>query len=237
MIDPADPVEVGLPLRGEWAALTTPAFRVPSHGTHFFAQTYAFDFVRLGGEPRAKLSARQLSRNAGLLKLCTLGVPLTEFYGYGEPIYAPFDGTVVKACDGLPERDPVRIPRDLYVALRNGLRSEERIRANIPRIAGNYLILEATSPGLFAVLAHCKTGSVRPREGERVTRGQVIASVGHSGNSTAPHLHFQLMNAVDPLAAEGLPCCFDTYERRVGSDWQGVIRGIPNRGEVFRSRD
>ena len=237
MIDAADPIEVGMPLRGEWAALSTPAFRVPSHGTHFFAQTYAFDFVRLGGEPRAKPSANQLSRNGGLLKLCTVGVPLTEFYGYGEPIHAPFDGTVVKTFDGLPERDPVLLPRDLYVALRNGLRSEEQIRADIPRIAGNHLIVQAAAPGLFAVFAHCQTGSVRPRTGERVRRGQVIAKVGHSGNSTAPHLHFQLMNAVDPLTAKGLPCCFDRYERRVGSGWQVVIRGVPNRGEVFRFLD
>ena len=234
MVESAAPVEVGMPLRGEWTALNTPAFRVPSHGTHFFAQTYAFDFVRLGGEPRAKPSASQLSRNGGLLKLCTRGVPLAEFYGYGEPIHAPFDGIVVTCCDGLAERDPVLLPRDLYVALRNGLRSKERLRADIPRIAGNYLVLEGNSPGLFAVLAHCQTGSVRPRAGERVARGQVIASVGHSGNSTAPHLHFQLMNSIDPLEAQGLPCCFEEYERRVGSGWQRVTRGIPGRGEVFR---
>jgi len=235
MTDVAEPIEVGLPLRGEWTAFNTPAFRVPSHGTHFFAQTYAFDFVRLGGEPRAKPSASQLSRNGGLLKLCTLGVPLAEFYGYGEPIHAPFDGTVVKSCDGVAERDPVLVPRDLYVALRNGLRSVEQIRADIPRLAGNHLILKASSPGLFAVLAHCKTGSVRPKPGEQVTRGQVIANVGHSGNSTAPHLHFQLMNSADPLAAAGLPCCFDRYELRTGTEWRTVRRGIPNRTEVFRS--
>ena len=234
MSEATAPIEVGMPLRGEWAALSTPAFRVPSHGTDFFAQTYAFDFVRLGGAARPKPSSRQLFRNGGVLKFLTLGIPLAEFYGYGEPIHAPFDGTVVTSRDGLAERDPVLIPRDLYVALRNGLRSEEQIRADIPRIAGNYLILQATSPGLYAVLAHCKTGSVRPRVGERITRGEVIAKVGHSGNSTAPHLHFQLMNAADPLAAQGLPCCFDRYERRVGTEWQTVTRGIPNRGEVFR---
>ena len=233
----AEPVAVGLPLRGEWAAINTPAYRVPSHGTNFFAQTYAFDFVRLGGEARAKLSARQLCRGGGLLKACTLGIALREFYGYGEPIHAPFDGTVVTACDGLAERDPVLVPRDLWVALRNGLRSEARIRADVPRIAGNYLVLEAASPRLYAVLAHCKTGSVRPRVGERVARGEVIAAVGHSGNSTAPHLHFQLMDAADPLAAQGLPCCFDRYELRGTDGWHTVSRGIPNRGEVFRSVD
>lgn len=38
---------VGFPLRGEWWAVHTPAHRVPSHGTDFFAQRYAFDFARM----------------------------------------------------------------------------------------------------------------------------------------------------------------------------------------------
>lgn len=231
------PVEVGLPLRGEWTALNTPAFRVPSHGTHFFAQTYAFDFVRLGGKPASTLSVRQLVRKGGILRLCTVGAPLTDFYGYGEPVVAPFDGTVVEASDGLEERDPVLVPRDLYVALANGLRSKERIAADIPRIAGNYLILASDAGQVFAVLAHLKMGSVRPQSGERVARGQVVGAVGHSGNSTAPHLHFQLMDGADPLEARGLPCCFDAYERRVDGAWQSVARGVPGRGEVFRSVD
>ncbi|HJS27439.1 MAG TPA: M23 family peptidase, partial [Actinomycetota bacterium] len=41
-----DPVVVGFPLRGEWAAATTPAHRIPSHGTDMLGQRYAFDFVR-----------------------------------------------------------------------------------------------------------------------------------------------------------------------------------------------
>ena len=37
--------------------------------------------------------------------------------------------------------------------------------------------------------------------GERVVAGQRLAQVGHSGNSTAPHLHFQLMDGPDYLTA------------------------------------
>jgi hypothetical protein len=43
---PSSLVVVGLPLRGEWVAVRTPAHRIPSHGTDRFGQRYAFDFVR-----------------------------------------------------------------------------------------------------------------------------------------------------------------------------------------------
>ena len=37
---------VDFPLRGEWRAVNTPAERVPSHGTDYFGQRYAYDFMR-----------------------------------------------------------------------------------------------------------------------------------------------------------------------------------------------
>ena len=41
--------------------------------------------------------------------------------------------------------------------------------------------------------------------------GQVLARLGNSGNSDAPHLHFQVMDANSPLGAEGLPCELDGF--------------------------
>ena len=38
---------------------------------------------------------------------------------------------------------------------------------------------------------------MRVGEGERVRRGQQIAAVGDSGNSLAPHLHFQVQDRPD----------------------------------------
>lgn len=54
--------------------------------------------------------------------------------------------------------------------------------------------------GITTVYAHCNT--IRVEEGERVREGDVLGTVGTTGRSTGPHLHFEVRvdgNAVDPL--------------------------------------
>ena len=48
--------------------------------------------------------------------------------------------------------------------------------------------------------------------GDRAKRGQTLALLGNSGNSTAPHLHFQVMNGTSLLDPEGIPYLIDSFE-------------------------
>jgi murein DD-endopeptidase MepM/ murein hydrolase activator NlpD len=41
--------------------------------------------------------------------------------------------------------------------------------------------------------------------------GQVLALLGNSGNSDAPHLHFQLVDANSPFGSEGIPYELETF--------------------------
>lgn len=69
---------------------------------------------------------------------------------------------------------------------------------------GNYIII-MHSNGLYTLYAHGQNGSRRVNKGDYVKQGQQIMSVGTTGNSTGPHLHFEVRtgsggwnNRVDP---------------------------------------
>ena len=74
-------------------------------------------------------------------------------------------------------------------------------------IAGNYVVLDHGN-GVFSLYAHLQPGSIRVKAGERVLVGTTLAKLGSSGNSTEPHLHFQVCDAPDPLACAGIPVEF-----------------------------
>ena len=75
---------------------------------------------------------------------------------------------------------------------------------------GNEVVLEL-APGVFAFYAHLQPGSIRVQIGETVTTGQVLGLLGNTGNSTAPHLHFQLADGPDVLTATSLPFVIDDW--------------------------
>ena len=75
---------------------------------------------------------------------------------------------------------------------------------------GNFVTLEI-APDVYAFYAHLQPASITVEVGDRVSTGQVLGLLGNTGNSTAPHLHFGLLNDPDPLAAESLPMAFDQW--------------------------
>lgn len=112
-----------------------------------------------------------------------------ESYPYfGADIHAVADGPVVEVMEGLPEQVAGRTPTGLP----------------LEQYGGNHIVQDI-GDGNYAFYAHLKTGSVKVKVGDRLTTGQVIASLGNTGNSDAPHLHFHVMSTPDPLRSDGLP--------------------------------
>lgn len=114
---------------------------------------------------------------------------------YGKPVLAVASARVVTAINDQPDQTPGSFPTGL----------------TIDQADGNAVILDLGS-GNFAMYAHMQPGSVRVSVGDRVVRGQVIGLVGNSGNSIAPHLHFQVMDEPRSLASNGLPYEIDSYQ-------------------------
>ncbi|MFG3347923.1 M23 family metallopeptidase [Streptomyces sp. NPDC048018] len=116
---------------------------------------------------------------------------LTSYLSYGQPIVASAGGRVVQVQDGVPDNTPPRTPP-------------------IPPIedtVGNHVTVEV-APGRFLLYAHMKPGSLRVREGDRVDPGQVLGLIGNSGNSTTPHLHFQVMTTPQFFPTDSPPFTF-----------------------------
>ena len=58
--------------------------------------------------------------------------------------------------------------------------------------AAGYYVVEHAADGRDFFFAHCQKGSVAVVPGEPVSAGQRLCLVGHSGDATGPHLHFEI---------------------------------------------
>ncbi|KPK54026.1 MAG: peptidase M23 [Thiotrichales bacterium SG8_50] len=230
MDDERQPVIVDFPLRGEWAAPHTPGHQVPSHGLDMLGQTYAYDLMQIDwARPKGYKFFRK-----SMLGYLLVGVRLTQCFGWRAPIYAPFDADIIEAEDGVGERDPVHFVRDIAVVLKHAFFFRKKIESNrdLKPVLGNYIILRHGD--IYSMMAHIHSGSFKVSAGDRVRAGQQLAEVGHAGNSTAPHLHFQLMDRQELMTAKGLPCAFRSYEILENGKWQKVHNGIPDRRDRIR---
>jgi len=219
------PVVVEFPLRGAgWMAVTTPATRVPSHGVDILGQRYAYDFVKVDDRPGVHVHP------TSTFLASTIGGRTNECYAWGATIRAPFDAEVVAAVDGVGERGWVNPFREAGRQIWNGLTFRPE---KIPSILGNHVLLRAGD--VYAGFAHLAPGTLDVSAGRRVRAGEILGRVGHTGNSTSPHLHFQLMDSADLMAARGIPCAFAVYDVQTPQGWRRVERGIPGARERLRS--
>jgi len=219
-----EPIIVKFPLSGEWCAVNTPGEKIPSHGTHMFGQTYAYDFFQIDWDEKGYKYFSKPKFHSYLW-----GVDLKDTFCWSQPIFSPFDAEVIEVCDGIKERNPVHIVRDLANVIKNGIFLKADKNSDLKNVLGNYIILE--NQGVFSLIAHARCHSIIVSAGDKVSQGQKLAEVGHSGNSTAPHLHFQLMDNANLFEAKGLPCCFSGMKVHGKDGWIEIDKYIPKKRE------
>jgi hypothetical protein len=204
-----EPAELAAPVAGRWVGLNSPTTRVPSHGTHAYGQTYAIDIVadpKPGSRPAFRWVWPVFGRNR-------------SFPAFGEPLLAVADATVVRVADG--KRDHLSRNSPLALLYMLTIDGPTRDMGGAGWVLGNHVTLDLGN-GTYATYAHLQHGSATIRAGDRVHEGQIIGRCGNSGNSSEPHVHFQLMDHVDPDVATGIPF-----------HWRGV--GVPANGEAIEA--
>ena len=80
----------------------------------------------------------------------------------------------------------------------------------IKDFVGNYASIRI-GPRRYLLYAHMVPGSLRVRKGQQVRRGQVIGLLGNSGNSSTPHLHFQVSDRPGFAPVDSLPFVFKRF--------------------------
>lgn len=115
---------------------------------------------------------------------------------YGKPIYAVADGVVVGVVDQF-ENQPQFKPS-----------------GNIDFPGGNTITVKHNEQGqeFYSFYAHLLRNSPKVKIGQTVKRGEHIATLGNSGNTTGPHLHFHITDAAGTLGSDGIPYVFDQFE-------------------------
>jgi hypothetical protein len=120
---------------------------------------------------------------------------LESYLAYRQPILAASAGTVVAALDGF--RNNPDLPRPPTPPA-------------ITETVGNHVIVKIAD-GVYVLYGHMDPGSVAVHVGDKVTRGQQIGLIGTSGNSTTPHLHFQILTTPTYFPADSTPWAFDSF--------------------------
>ena len=117
----------------------------------------------------------------------------SDHFSWEQTLYAPNSGVIVKVV--------------------SEFKDVEGFSLDMNNPAGNYVVLQLDS-GHYAMIGHLKQNSILVKEGERVKCGQELASVGNTGNTTQPHIHFQIQSHIDFMDSEStaLPILFSGVE-------------------------
>jgi len=201
-VDRKPVVVIDAPLTGdEWVAANGPSNTsghrralIPVNGRAYISQRYAIDWVELYPDGKTYQGDPADNKN---------------YRAYGHEIHAVADGIVTETKDGLPQNTP-------------GAKSLA-IPITLETIGGNHVITDMGN-GLYAFYAHMQPGTLRVKVGDKVHRGQVLGLLGNTGNSSEPHLHFDICNASSMLACQGFPYAFASFE-------------VVGKGEGWKSSD
>jgi murein DD-endopeptidase len=178
---------LGAPLsNGPWAAVYDPAWETGHRRVIFTVDGKA----RIPGRfaidfVRVNDQGEYAKENSDVVK---------NWYGYGDDVFAAAAGVVAAVRNDFAESSTIS-GSPHYTA---------------DNATGNYISIDIGNSNIL-FYEHLTPGSIKVKPGQQVKKGDKIATLGFTGQSTGPHLHFHVANANSPLGAEGIPFVFEHF--------------------------
>jgi hypothetical protein len=180
-------IKLGRPLRqGPWAAVYDPSWQRGHRRVYYTVNGVARIPGRFAIDFIKMDSQGQYAKGDENI--------IENWYGYGNDVLAVSDGVVASMRDSFPESATL----------------SEHPQYFADKASGNYISLKI-GDDKFVFYEHLKPGSILVKPGEKVKGGDVIGSLGFTGQTTGPHLHLHVADKDSLLGAEGLPFVFDNF--------------------------
>ena len=200
-----------LPLKGNiWGLLG------PAHGTsphrQLATQEFGYDFIIL--DQNGIVHSGEGKNNS-------------DYYCFKKEIIAPAAGKIITVKNGIDENTELNKTPDFTM---------ERLKkwGFLHLLGGNFIVIEHENSE-YSFFAHCAKDSIMVKEGQEVAPGQPIALLGNTGNSTAPHLHFHLMDGPEPLTSRSLPIKFENTKCYPWESGEEIISFWGDRDPMVRT--
>ena len=181
------------PVRGTSYVANGPSF----HTAHRWgvSEEFALDIVKLGANSQTHSGD---------------GLRFQDYFAYGAEVRSVADGQVVEVVSTEPESEgamiqPSETKEQYFSRLQRD--QEQRMSRGARGLAGNFIVIDQ-GKGVFAFYAHLRPGTLVVAKNHHVVAGELLAGIGSSGNSTEPHLHFQLCSGPNLMNCAGIPVSF-----------------------------
>lgn len=120
-----------------------------------------------------------------------------SYDAFGKDVIAPADGMVLEVVNNIHDNIPGEMDES--------------------QPAGNYVVLQHVNKE-YSLLAHFKNHSIVVKEGDSVKQGDLIGYCGNTGNSSEPHIHFQVMDSPDYINCKSIRIRFNNGMQPIQGD-------------------